>query len=199
MQLKTNNLKVRQGQETAERLLDIARQSFAVKGFAATRTEDIIAEAHVTKGALYHHFPSKLHLFEAVYRIAEDSVARRIDIATASVADPWEKLLEGCFAYLDACADKGLQRILRIDGPAVLGLEKWAAIDREYGLDRLLPALQQMADANLIDVPSVEALAWQLSGAMNEASFWVARHNDPTKALRESQNMLRTLLSGILA
>ena len=108
-------------------------------------------------------------------------------------------MLAGCFAYLDACADDGLQRILRVDGPAVLGLEKWAAIDRKYGVDRLVPALRHMADADIIEVPSVEAFAWQLSGAMNEATFWIAQHKDPARALRESKDMLRTLLSGVLA
>lgn len=191
---ESRNLKHRQGRATARRLLEIAHRSFAAHGFGATRTEDIIAEAGLTKGALYHHFRSKKDLFEAVYRGAEDAVAEKIGAAAASVDTPWEQLCAGCFAYLDACQDPGLQRILRIDGPSVLGLSTWAKIDREYGVDRLLPVLQKMADEGVIDVLSPEAFAWQLTGAMNEATFWIAQHRNPAKALADSKQVLQVIL-----
>ena len=62
------NLKVAQGQQTIQKLLTIAEKVFAKQGYSATTTQEIIAKAKVTKGALYHHFPSKKHLFAAVYR-----------------------------------------------------------------------------------------------------------------------------------
>ena len=191
-----SNLKVRQGRETAEKLLEIARQAFADRGYAATRTEDIIATANVTKGALYHHFSSKLLLFEAVYRSVENLVAQRIDAACATVNDPWEQFVQGCFAYLDACQDPGFQRILRVDGPSVLGLDQWAQIDREYGVDRLMPALRELSEAQIIDVPSVESFAWQITGAMNEATFWISQHAEPGFALQESKKTLLQLMQG---
>jgi AcrR family transcriptional regulator len=194
---KVTSRKVLQGRETADRLLQIAKQIFLKQGFAATRTDDIIAGAGVTKGALYHHFSSKEQLFEAVYRSVEDDVANRIESACAGVSDPWEQLLAGCFAYLEACQDEGLQRILRLDGPAVLGLAKWAAIDREYGLDRLLPTLQRMSDSGVIKVPSIEAFARQLTGAMNESTFWIAQHRNSKVALDESKRMLTLMLHGV--
>ncbi len=196
MQQDSTNLKVLKGRETADRLLSIARKAFAAQGYAVTRTEEIIASAGVTKGALYHHFSSKQDLFEAVYRSVEDQVAEQIGAVVALVGDPWEQLVAGCYAYMEACQDPGLQRILRVDGPSVLGLDKWAMIDREYGVARLLPALQGIADAGVIDVPSVEAFAWQLTGAMNEATFWIAQHDNPETALTESKKMLRLMLEG---
>ena len=194
MKNESRNLKLEQGRATAERLLDIAHRSFATKGFGATRTEDIIAEAGVTKGALYHHYRSKRDLFEAVYRGAEDAVAGHIGRAVAGCETAWEQLCAGCFAYLDACQDPGLQQILRVDGPSVLGLSSWAKIDREYGVDRLLPVLQNLSDGGVIDVPSAEAFAWQLTGAMNEATFWIAQHRNPAKALADSKKVLQVLL-----
>lgn len=197
MQRESTSLRVRQGRNTAEKLLTIAFRAFAEKGYTATRTDQIILSAGVTKGALYHHFSSKKALFEAVYRAAEEDVAGRILSACKDVNDPWEQLLTGCFTYLDACRDPGLQRILRVDGPAVLGLARWAAIDREFGLDRLLPSLERMASAGIIEVPSVEAFARQLTGAMNESTFWVVQHVQPDIALRESKEMLLRLLQGV--
>lgn len=196
MQRDSTNLKVLKGRETAERLLGIARKAFSEQGFAASRTDQIIARAGVTKGALYHHFPSKKDLFEAVYRSVEEEVAARISAAVAAIEDPWEQLLGGCYAYLEACQDPGLQRILRVDGPSVLGLDRWSKIDREYGVDRLLPALSNMSVQGIINVPSVDAFAWQLTGAMNEATFWIAQHENPQAALRESKKMLSLMLEG---
>lgn len=191
------NLKVRQGRDTADKLLAIAVKAFSKQGYTSTGTEQIIAAAGLTKGALYHHYASKKALFEAAYRAAEEEVARRILSACANISDPWEQLLAGCFAYLDACSDPGLQRILRVDGPAVLGLERWAEIDREFGLDRLMPSLESMADAGIIKVPSVEAFACQLTGAMNESTFWIVQHTRPDVALRESKEMLVALLQSV--
>jgi AcrR family transcriptional regulator len=189
--------KVLRGLKTAESLLDIARQAFASRGFAATTTQDIITKANVTKGALYHHFPSKAHLFEAVYRRVEGEIAGRIDAASAVVDEPWEKLISGCDAYLEACQDPAAHRILRIDGPAVLGQSTWAQIDHEFGLARLLPFLNYLADQGVLRVPSVEAFGRQLTGAMNEATFWIAGHSDPKQALRDSKLTLRLLLQGV--
>ena len=197
MTTNTTSQKVRQGQETSRRLLNIARDAFATRGYAATKLDEVIGAAGLTKGALYHHFASKSALFEAVYREAEEVVADSIGNAVAAHADAWEQLRAGCFAYLDACSDPGLQRILRIDGPSVLGLARWAKIDREYGVERLLPALQGMSENGVLRVQSVEAFAWQLTGAMNEATFWVAQHPRPSAALRQSKQVLGGILESV--
>ena len=197
MPKKPANLKVAQGQRTLSELLEIAENLFAKKGYAETTTAEIIALAGVTKGALYHHFASKRELFEAVYIAAEREVAKRIDAASTSEQDPWKRLIAGCNAYLEACSDIGLQRILRVDGPAALGLETWRRIDHKFGLERLLPFLQLLSDNHVIAVSSVEAFGRQLTGAMNEATFWIAQHPNREDALKQSQETLGNLLAGI--
>ena len=46
-------------------VLDAARQLFSEHGYQATRTEDVVRRAGLTRGALYHHFASKEDLFAA--------------------------------------------------------------------------------------------------------------------------------------
>jgi AcrR family transcriptional regulator len=49
-------------------ILAAALSSFAERGYAATRLDDVAARAGVTKGTLYLYFPSKEELFKAVIR-----------------------------------------------------------------------------------------------------------------------------------
>jgi TetR/AcrR family transcriptional regulator, transcriptional repressor for nem operon len=52
--------------ETRKRLLEAAFNEIQKRGFAAASLESILSAARVTKGALYHHFPSKAALGYAV-------------------------------------------------------------------------------------------------------------------------------------
>jgi AcrR family transcriptional regulator len=49
-----------------DRILDAAMQLFATRGYANTSTQDVLAAAGVTSGALHHHFPTKKRLGLAV-------------------------------------------------------------------------------------------------------------------------------------
>ena len=195
--MSKKNLKIEQGKVTRDRLMELASRSFADKGYVATSLEGLILEAGLTKGALYHHFKSKLDLFESVYIRAEEEVAARINQASSSATDPWNQLMEGCDAYLHACADPGLQRILRLEGPSVLGWQRWSEIDAQYGSGKLELFLGFLKDSGVIEVSSIRALAHMLSGALNEATFWIAEAEDPRKALAESRDVIRQMLAGI--
>lgn len=193
------NKKVAQGIRTADKLLDIAQEIFTQRGYAAATTQEVIDKAGVTKGALYHHFSSKQALFEAVYRRAETRMGERIQSASGRNEDGFEQLKAGCFAYLECCSDDKFHRILRLDGPAALGAQRWREIDREFGVHRLLPFLMLLADKQVIKVASVEAFAFQLTGAMNEATFWIAQHENPPLAMQRSKAVLAELLLAVKA
>jgi AcrR family transcriptional regulator len=60
----------------APEILEAALATFAQKGFAATRLDDIAARAGITKGTIYLYFDSKQALFEA---LARQSVGQQID------------------------------------------------------------------------------------------------------------------------
>lgn len=55
------------GEETRERILTAAAECFAQTGYDATGVAQICRRAEVTKGAFYHHFPSKQSLFLVLF------------------------------------------------------------------------------------------------------------------------------------
>lgn len=55
------------GQTVPERLVEVALRLFAEKGFESTSVQDVVSEAGVTKGAMYHYFDSKDDLLAAIY------------------------------------------------------------------------------------------------------------------------------------
>src|SRR5881398_3481078 len=109
-------LKEEHAEATRAALIASARALFAERGYAAVSIEEIVRRARVTRGALYHHFEDKADLFRAVF----ERVQRLLD-AASSQPDPARHLEVGCHAFLDACAEPDVQRIVLLDGPAVLG------------------------------------------------------------------------------
>jgi len=55
-------------EETRGRILDAAVRRFAISGYDGASVDDICAEAGVSKGAFYHHFPTKQAIFLALFQ-----------------------------------------------------------------------------------------------------------------------------------
>ena len=190
--------KAAQREATTAALIEAARKLFAERGYAGVGTEEIVKRAGVTRGALYHHFPGgKEDLFRAVLvQLSAETLQRVVREATRT-DDPWEELVLGAEAFLDACAVPEVQRIMLIDGPAVLGWEVWRAIDADYGIGILAKAVKQAMDAGRMVSGSAIAVAHVLSGALDEAAMVVARADDPAAARAEMSRTLRRLLEGL--
>src|ERR1700757_2398281 len=120
--------------DTRTALLAVARRMFAANGYDGTGTEQIVAEAQVTRGALYHHFKDKADLFRAVMEEAAGEVARRLtDDQTRLDGSPLDEIRDGVSAFLDVCVGGDFQRIVLIDGPRVLGEQAWDQLVERYG------------------------------------------------------------------
>lgn len=59
------------GEETKNRIVSKATHLFVQKGYAAVTMNEVCAASSVSKGSLYHHFPSKDELF--LYVVEEDT------------------------------------------------------------------------------------------------------------------------------
>jgi AcrR family transcriptional regulator len=77
-----------------DEILAAALASFAERGFAATRLEDVAARAGVSKGTLYLYFKGKEELFEAVVRATLLPNLERVEALAASSEGPSALLLE---------------------------------------------------------------------------------------------------------
>ncbi len=88
----------RNGKPTRDRILDNAQRLTLDKGFAATSVDEVIAASNSSKGAFFHHFPSKSDLGRALLtRYAEADVAALVafmELAEATTEEPGEQVLE---------------------------------------------------------------------------------------------------------
>lgn len=171
--------KAEQREATVVALITEARRQFARDGYAAVSLAGIVDALGLTKGALYHHFTNKAALFQAVVERIQAQVAERVVAAAEARPDAWGQLTAGCEAFLRASADPEVQRIMLIDGPAVLGWDDWRALDDASSGRHLREALQAVVDDGVLAPQPVEPLTHLLSGAMNEAALWLARSDDP--------------------
>lgn len=184
---------------TRNALIAAARKLFAERGYAGVGTEEIVRAAGVTRGALYHHFEGKRDLFEAVYERIEAELAQRIAAGAldAGAAEPLAAMRAGAEMLLQACTEPDVQRIALLDGPSVLGWDRWREIAAEHGLGLIEGTLQAAIDAGAIAEQPVRPLAHVLMGALDEAAMLVARADDPDLMRVEVGRTLDLLLAGL--
>jgi len=191
--------KAEQKRFTVERLTAVARTFFSEKGYAETAMEDLVKEAGLTRGALYHHFGGKEGLFRAVLESVQQEIGGRVEAEAATSDDPWRQLLLGCRAFVAAAVEPRNRRILLVDGPSVLGWNVWRGMDEANSMSLLGEQLEQMLEAGLLKPVSIPALTHLLSGAMNEAALWLAQSPEPEHSLDETTAALELLLEGFRA
>lgn len=191
--------KSEQADATRGALVAAARTLFTERGYAATSTNDIVQRAGVTRGALYHHFAAKSDLFRAVFEQLEDEVTRHVAHEARAASDPFEQLRLGSRAYLDACLDPAVQRVVLLEGPTVLGWERWQEIEQRYGYGLVAGGVQAAMDDDLVDAQPVGPLAHVLFGALTEAGMVVARADQPELARTEMESAMDRLLDGLRA
>lgn len=185
--------------DTREALIDAARRLFAAQGFDGTGTEQIVAEARVTRGALYHHFRDKADLFRAVMAEAAGEVAQRLidEQLAADAESPLAEIRDGVSAFLDVCVGGDFQRIVLVDGPRVLGSDAWEELVDRYGRGILEEWLVRAGETGDLDAMPMGALARLLIAMLTEASLAIARAEDPAGTRADLGAVLDRMLTGL--
>ena len=76
--------------KTPDRILDVSRQLFNEKGFAATTTTEIAAAVGIAQGNLTYHFSTKLDLVRALEEKARQKArSRRAALQSGPIADDY--------------------------------------------------------------------------------------------------------------
>jgi AcrR family transcriptional regulator len=187
-------IRAAQGAATRNTLVEVARRLFGTKGFSDTSLDEVVAEAHVTKGALYHHFRGKEDLFGAVYEQVQKEVSDQVVVEFLR-PEPFEALRLGCELWIDAHLDPSVQRIAMRDARAVLGWEAVRDMETRYGAVPLRGVLRRAVRQGLIE--PVPVLALILMGALTEACFYVADADERESARSEVRALIMRLLSGL--
>jgi AcrR family transcriptional regulator len=186
---------------TRANLIAAARTLFAAHGFSEVSTESIVAEAGVTRGALYHQFADKTELFAAVYEQVEAGLVAAVLARSAdpAPAGPLEAMRIGVRHFLDLCAAPDVAQVALIDAPSVLGWQRWRDIGARYGLGVIENLLTQaVADGSIPQQP-IRATAHILLGALDEAALYAARADDPVTARNEMHAVCERIIAGLAA
>ena len=185
---------------TRAALVRAGRVLFAEHGFAGIGTETLVREAAVSRGALYHQFGDKTELFAAVLADVEAEVTQAI---AAAALDPPESdfvplMMRAVDAWLDACESPEVQRIVLLDGPSVLGWQRWREICQPHVLGLVEGLLAKaIADGVVTGLP-VKPLAHVLLSVADEAALYVNAADDRAVARDEIAEVVRPLINALV-
>lgn len=160
------NLRAEQVVQTRAALTAAGRLLFGRDGFAATSVDDLAREARVTTGALYHHFPSKMALFEAVFEDVHTELLEASAQAAAGAPGSLEFLSRALESFLDSVLEPDVQRIVITDAPAVLGIARFTELDERYAFAEIVAVLEAAVAQGELRVDDPETFTRLLLGAL---------------------------------
>lgn len=179
-------------------LVVAAHELFMERDYGQVSTEEILERSGVSRGALYHHFPTKLDLFEAVFEASELRVLESIAAETAPSGSPFEGLLAGARAYLRRSeTDEELRRIGLAQSRAVLGWERWREAAADLGIGVMRAGVAAAIESGELPPHAPEATAQVLLGALIEAAMMISAADDRAAERVRCEAVIVDLLEGL--
>jgi len=183
-----------QAAQSRARLVDTALRLFVDQGYDATPVSQILDEAAMARGALYHHFPDgKKQLFLDVVDLVDHQLHEGFDQIVATVDSPIEQIAAGFDLLLRLAADRHFARIILIEAAAVMP-GAWTD-GSEFVL--LRDTLRRAMDAGEVRPMPLDAVTSTLYGATRRAADFVARSDDPDQSATDCSSVLEALLDGL--
>ena len=190
--------RVGKGKTTRGRILEVATELFTAQGYEAASVEAVLKASGVSRGALYHHFPSKEALFAATLEDVEARVAERLAKAGQGAVTPLDALLAGCGAWLDLALDPQVSQIVLKDAPSVVGWAAWRELDAKYALGLLKAGVAAAGSADL-SAEAVEVYAHLLLAMLVEGALLIANTADPELAMPATRAAIEKVVRRLLA
>ena len=181
-----------------EAVLEAAHQLFMEREYDQVSTEEILERSGVSRGALYHHYPTKLDLFRAVFTLSEQRVIERTVARMPTPGTPFEALVYLTKGYMLAAeTDEELRRIGLCQARNVLGWEGWREAARELGIGVALAAVTAAVEAGELPPRDPETMAMVILGAMMEAATMIVFAEDPAEARERCEPVALDVLEGL--
>jgi AcrR family transcriptional regulator len=159
--------------------------------------DELTAEVGLTRGALYHNFGDKRGLLAAVVDQIDSEMASRAQEIGARADNDWQGLLAEGAAYIEMALNPEVQRIVLLDGPAVLGdPSQWPS--QGSCLQVTKQAIERLIAQGILKPVDPEAAARLLSGAALNAALWIAASDNPQDLLPKAVEAFRSLAAGLL-
>jgi AcrR family transcriptional regulator len=184
-------------ESTRELLISAARRLFTEHGYEGTSTEEVVRQASVSRGALYHHFEGKRDLFRAVFEEVEREIYERVVAAIGSVTEVDRRVSTGVRTFFDACLEPSAQRVALLEAPTVLGWETWREIDGQFFFGLISDTLRQGMETGHFERRPVEPLTQIMLGALTEAALAIARSADVAVARDAYTDAVLRLIEGL--
>lgn len=179
---------------TIAAILSAAGHLFTAHGFNATSIDDIARRAGVAKGAVYHHFESKEQIFARVFEQMTAALATEVVSAAAAGTSILDRFERGTLRYLTSIAGDKFRQVLLVDGPAVLGWEKWREIDARY-FGGVMQAPMDRKRQGRLSSRELEAIGHLIAGAISEAALVCATSAHRARAARDFTSALLKMLA----
>lgn len=181
-----------------ESLLAAATELFTERDYELVTTEDVLERSDVSRGALYHHFPTKLELFRAVWEDSERRLIARLATDLPADITPFGALMELARRYLRAAeSDVELRRIGLGQSRKVLGWDEWREGATQLGLGLAIGAVRAAVEAGELPPEDPETMAVIVLGATIEGAMLVVSADDPAAARRRSEAVVVAILEGL--
>ena len=185
-----------QVEETRARLIQAARAAFSGKGYAAASMDELTASAGLTRGALYHNFGDKKGLLQAVIDQIDGEILTRMREAGAREATLWDAFITEALTYIEMSLEPEVQRIMLLDGPAVLGdPSQWP--NQTACLRTPADTLEALIAQGTVREVDAEAAARLVNGAALNAALWIAASDAPHEVLPRAISAFKVLMSGL--
>ncbi|MDT8851204.1 TetR/AcrR family transcriptional regulator [Pantoea dispersa] len=186
-----------QVEETRGKLIAAARRAFAQKGYSEASMDDLTAAAGLTRGALYHNFGDKKGLLQAVIDQIDGEILEQMRAAGQQYHTRWHAFLAEAITYIEMSLEPEVQRIMLLDGPAVLGdPSRWP--NQTACLRTTAVMLAELIEEGTVKPVDTEAAAQLVNGAALNAALWIATADEPVAALPRAVQAFRLLVSGLL-
>ncbi|WP_439530618.1 TetR/AcrR family transcriptional regulator [Pannonibacter sp.] len=130
------------GALTRQRILDGAREVFFLNGYAGASIDQIISQAGVSKGSLYHHFARKDALFRSLVSAEAERIVRTLPDIDLDNPDPASVLRQTGMAMLESLNNSATVATLRL----IIGaLSRFPNLGEEFLRESLGQTRQQLA------------------------------------------------------